>query len=167
MPALLEAGVYPATCVGAVHARIDTWYKDEMSNESLERPAPIMSRDAIFFWEGAKQDELRVQRCNACGCLHHPPRPMCSECLATDMGYSVMGGRGKVYSWIKPVHPPMPMFGPDLIVALVNLDEGPRIMTNLQGIDFYEISRDMPVEVFFEPTQGGYKVPQFRPVRGG
>lgn len=136
-----------------------------MSEQEPTRPAPTVRRDAIFFWEGAKQEELRIQQCNACGVLHHPPRPMCNECHALDMGYRVMSGRGRVYSWIQPVHPPLPMFDEDLVVALVNLDEGPRIMSNIKGIAFEDITADMPVEVFFEPAQDGFKVPQFRPVR--
>jgi uncharacterized OB-fold protein len=124
-----------------------------------------MTRDSLFFWEGAKQDELRIQQCNACKALHHPPRPMCNECLATDMGHRVMSGRGKVYSWIKPVHPPMPMFEAGYVVALVNLEEGPRLMSNICEIPFEDITNEMPVEVFFVPVQGGYKVPQFRPAR--
>ena len=134
-------------------------------SEEPTRPAPTVRRDAVFFWEGAKRDELRIQRCNACGTLHHPPRPMCNACHATDMGHRVMSGRGKVYSWIKPVYPPMPMFDEGLVVALVNLDEGPRIMSNIREIAFEDITRDMPVEVFFEPVKDGFKVPQFRPVR--
>jgi uncharacterized OB-fold protein len=124
-----------------------------------------MTRDSLFFWEGAKQDELRIQQCNACKALHHPPRPMCNECLATDMGHRVMSGRGKVYSWIKPVHPPMPMFEAGYVVALVNLEEGPRLMSNICEIPSEDITNEMPVEVFFVPVQGGYKVPQFRPAR--
>ena len=135
-----------------------------MSDEPT-RPAPAMTRDSLFFWEGAKQDELRIQQCNACKALHHPPRPMCNECLATDMGHRVMSGRGKVYSWIKPVHPPMPMFEAGYVVALVNLEEGPRLMSNICEIPFEDITNEMPVEVFFVPVQGGYKVPQFRPAR--
>ena len=136
-----------------------------MSDPEPTRPAPTVSRDSLFFWEGTKRDELRIQQCNACKALHHPPRPMCNECHATDMGHRVMSGHGVVYSWIKPVHPPMPMFEPGLVVALVNLDEGPRLMTNICEIDFEDITNEMPVEVFFEPVQGGHKVPQFRPAR--
>lgn len=136
-----------------------------MSQNEPKRPAPSIRRDSLFFWEGAKQEELRIQQCNACGTLHHPPRPMCNECHATNMSHQVMSGRGKVYSWIKPVHPPMPMFDEGMVVALVNLDEGPRIMSNIREVDFANITKDMEVEVFFEPVQGGFKVPQFRPMK--
>ena len=135
-----------------------------MSDEPT-RPAPAISRDSAFFWEGANEEELRIQQCNACKALHHPPRPMCNECLAIDMGYAIMSGKGKVYSWIKPVHPPMPMFEPGYVVALVNLEEGPRLMSNICEIPFEDITSEMPVEVFFVPAQGGQKVPQFRPAR--
>ena len=137
-----------------------------MSQPQPTRPAPSVMRDAIFFWEGAKQGELRIQQCNACGVLHHPPRPMCNECHALDMGHQVMSGRGKVYSWIKPVHPPMPMFEEGMVVALIDLDEGPRFMSNVREIAFEDITKNMAVEVFFEPAQDGFMIPQFRPVQG-
>ena len=136
-----------------------------MSQDPIARPAPTVSRDAAFFWEGAKQSELRIQSCNACGELHHPPRPMCNACLATDMGYQVMSGRGTVYSWIKPVHPPLPMFDEGFIVTLVDLEEGPRLMSNLCEIEFEDVRKGMAVEVFFVPAQDGFMLPQFRPVR--
>ena len=91
---------------------------------------------------------------------------MCNECHAIDMGYEVVSGRGRVYSWIKPVYPPLPMFEEGMVVALIELDEGPRFMSNIREIPFDAITRDMEVEVFYEPAKDGFMIPQFRPVQG-
>lgn len=135
-----------------------------MSDDKQLRPAPIRKRDNAFFWDGARQEELRVQQCNSCGHLQHPPGPMCPQCLGVDMGYGVLSGKGKVYSWIIPRYPQVPMFEEGLIVALVNMDEGVRLLSNLCGIAPHDIVADMEVEAFFVDAQDGEKIPQFRPV---
>lgn len=134
--------------------------------EAPLRPAPNVDRDNAFFWEGARMGELRVQECRPCGRLHHPPVPMCPDCLATDMGHRVVSGRATVYSFIKPVYPPLPMFGEDLIVALVDLEEGPRLITNLRGVALEDVTPGMPVEVDFEDAADDHRVPVFRPAAG-
>ena len=138
-----------------------------MSDKATLRPAPIRKRDNNFFWDGAILEELRIQKCNCCGELHHPPGPMCPECLETDMSYEVSQGRGKVYSWIIPRYPELPMFGSNLIVALIDMEEGVRILSNLCDVSIEAIHQGMEVELFFAETQGGGKVPQFRPVAAG
>ncbi|TDG11312.1 nucleic acid-binding protein [Seongchinamella unica] len=129
------------------------------------RPAPIRNRDNAFFWDGAIQQELRIQRCNNCGQMQHPPGPMCPGCLGTDMGYTIASGQGQLYSWIIPRYPAVPMFEEGFIVALVNLKEGVRVLSNLCGIEPEEITSGMEVDVFFADTQEQGKVPQFRPRR--
>ena len=105
-----------------------------MATTSSLRPAPTVTRDSEFFWEAAKQQRLCVQKCNACGALQHPPRPMCPSCHAVDMGSQDLSGRGSVYSWTVPRYPPLPMFDEGLIVALIDLDEGVRLLSNIHGI---------------------------------
>ncbi|TXS95835.1 nucleic acid-binding protein [Parahaliea maris] len=134
-----------------------------MNNELPLRPAPIRKRDNLFFWDGAKLEELRIQKCNCCGKLQHPPGPMCPQCLETDMGYQVCVGRGRVYSWIIPRYPELPMFSSDLVVALIELEEGVRILSNICDVAHEDIRQGMEVELFFAATQDDGKVPQFRP----
>ena len=134
-----------------------------MSESEPKRPAPNIDRDNAFYWEAAAKGELHILACKPCGALHHPPVPMCPDCLATDMIPRRMSGRGTVYSWIKPVYPPLPMFDEGLVVALVDLEEGPRVITNLRDVEFDAIHQGMPVEVGFESTQGGHSIPIFRP----
>lgn len=134
-----------------------------MSNEQTLRPAPMRKRDNDFFWDGAKAQELRIQECNNCKQLQHPPVPMCPNCLTTDRGYRVVSGKGKVYSWIAPRYPATPNFEEGFIVALINLDEGVRIISNLCEVELDDIYTDMEVELFFVDAAEAEKVPQFRP----
>ena len=90
---------------------------------------------------------------------------MCPECRSVDWELQELSGRGRVYSWIVPVHPRLPMFAPGTIVALVDLGDGVRVVSNLCDVEPTEITADMPVEVFFIDLGEGRKLHQFRPLR--
>ena len=134
-----------------------------MSEPAL-RPAPWVTRDSSFFWEAAKREELVGQACAACGELRAPPRPMCPHCNSVESEARVLSGRGTVYTWVIPRYPVIPGFEGTNIVAVINLEEGIRIVSNLCEIDYDDVVADMSVEVYFEPTQEGFKIPLFRPV---
>lgn len=138
-----------------------------MGNQGQLRPAPLVTADAEFFWEAAKSESLRVQQCNSCQALQHPPGPMCPQCQSVDMGSAELSGRGQVYSWSVPRYPALPMFDEGLIVALVDLEEGVRLLSNIHGIAQEDIQQGMDVELFFVDAEGGYKIPQFRPQVAG
>lgn len=128
------------------------------------RPTPTPSRDSAFFWNGLKQNRLLAQACGECGRLRHPPRPMCPFCQSLEKEEVELSGRGRVHCWIQPVHPPLPMFEAGLLVALIELDEGIRLLSNVCGVTAAEMDNEMPVEVFFiEVGQDGEKLHQFRP----
>ena len=122
-----------------------------------------MTPDTVFFWDGAARGELLAQRCGGCGALHHPPRPMCPHCHSTERSAVTLSGRGTVYSWVVPRHPVLPIFEPDLVVALIELEEGIRLVSNVYGVPVAEMRNGIPVEVFFVPTAKGGAVPVFRP----
>ena len=124
---------------------------------------PIVTPDAQFFWDGADRGELLAQRCTGCSQFHHPPRPMCPDCFSVKQEEVKLSGRGTVYTWIRPHHPAPFGFSEPITVALIDLEEGIRLVSNLYGVAFEEIKAGLPVEVFFEPTKGGHKVPVFRP----
>lgn len=139
-----------------------------MSGEAtLPRPAPSGSRDSAFFWEGCQRGVLLGQRCPACDVFLHPPRPMCPHCQGLEKEYVELSGRGAIHAFMKPVHPPLPMFDEGYLCALVDLEEGIRVLSNVTGVTLDEIEVDMPVEVYFVETAGGGSVHQFRPVGGG
>ena len=94
---------------------------------------PVRNQDTDFFWEGTQQGELRVQKCNACGELRHPPGPVCPVCHAMDRGYVVASGRGTVFSFLVHHAPQMPGRELPLTIALVELVEGVRVVADVRG----------------------------------
>lgn len=128
------------------------------------RLAPSVTPDTQFFWDGAKERKLLIQRCTGCGALRHPPRPMCPSCNALGWDTVEASGRGTLYSFVMPQHPVFPFMEYPYIVALVELEEGTRIVTNLVGTTPEAVSIGMPVELTFEEFDGGLVLPQFTPV---
>jgi len=110
---------------------------------------PQMNRDTAFFWEGTQAGELRIQKCNACGELRHPPGPMCPVCHAADRGYVVASGKGTVFSFLVHHAPQLPGKELPSTLALIELEEGLRMVGEvLGGRDVIEIGS--PVQVVFE-----------------
>jgi uncharacterized OB-fold protein len=125
-----------------------------------------MSADTRFFWEGAKEHKLLLQRCGGCRSLRHPPRPMCPRCQSLDWDTIESSGRGVVYSFVMPRHPPLPWFDQPYVVALVELEEGTRFVSNLCHVDPADVRNGMRVEVFFEEFEpDGLVLPLFRPAQ--
>jgi uncharacterized OB-fold protein len=130
------------------------------------RLAPSTTADTQFFWDGVKEHRLLVQRCTGCGTLRHPPRPMCPACRSLEWDALEASGRAAVYSFVMPHHPPLPGFDDGYIVALVELEEGTRLVTNLVGVAPGDVTIGMPVEVRFEEFDGGLVLPLFGPAEG-
>lgn len=124
--------------------------------------APVPGRDDEFFWAGVAQDRLLARRCAGCSALQHPPSPMCPRCGSVSWEVTELAGTGSVYSWIVSRHPSQPD-SDARIVALIDLDEGIRMVGNLQGITVAEVAPGLRVQVSF-PNVGGVKLPQFSPV---
>lgn len=122
---------------------------------------PVRNRDTDFFWDGAAAGELRIQRCNACGELRHPPGPVCPACHATDRGYVVAGGRGTVHSFLTHHAPQLPGKELPLRLVLVDLEEGVRMVGELEGDD---VAVGDPVEVVFHRVGDDLTLANWRPV---
>lgn len=128
-----------------------------------QRSWPATNEDNSFFWDGAKEGELRIQECQSCGVLVHPPRPHCASCGSFDLGYKVASGRGKVYSHVTFHHPIIPPFEGPYSVAVVELAEGTRLISQVIGVDHSQVHIDLPVEVDFVEVEPGLTLPLFRP----
>jgi uncharacterized OB-fold protein len=122
---------------------------------------PAVGPDDAFFWEGAASGRLLLQRCADCGTICHPPLPMCPACQSLAHEPFEASGRGTVYSWIRSVHPNEPA-GEARIVAVVDLEEGARLVSNLCDVDAADVHTGLAVEVVFRDL-GGFVAPQFRP----
>jgi uncharacterized OB-fold protein len=127
------------------------------------RPRPAKSHDNAFFWDGVAAGELRIQRCTACRALRHPPGPMCPHCHSLDWDAVTASGRGHVFSFVVAHHPPVPPFSYPNAIALIELDEGTRLVSNLVGIDPAEISIGLRVRVEFTKVDDDLVLPLFRP----
>ena len=126
------------------------------------RPAPAIGRDNAYFWEGVEAGELRIQKCDGCGALRHPPAPLCDRCGSSDQGYVVASGRGSVYSHVTHHYPPLPGVARPHVVLLVELEEGVRVVSELSETGPVHVG--MPVQVAFTKVPGGALRPTFRPV---
>ena len=117
------------------------------------------------FWDGCKQGELRLQRCTSCSHTYFPPRPFCPKCAHREVSWVKASGKAKLYSYVIH-HRPAAGFTPPYSIAVVELDEGPRMMTNI--IDCPQtpeaLQLDMRVEVTFVPISDTISLPQFRPM---
>jgi uncharacterized OB-fold protein len=128
------------------------------------RPAPILTDDNRFFWDAARERRLVAQRCAACGRFRHPPRPMCPHCRSLDHDVIKLTGRGTVYSYAVLHHPQNPMFDYPVLAALVDLDEGIRLVSDLVEVEPGSVRIGMPVQARFAATADDMAVPVFQPV---
>lgn len=131
--------------------------------EGVERPAPILTDDNHFFWDAARDGRLVGQKCRGCGRLRHPPRPMCPHCHSLNFEMVNLSGAGEVYSYSILHHPQNPAFVYPVIAALIDLEEGIRVLSNLIDIDPADIVIGMPVTVDFRSTCHDAAVPVFKP----
>lgn len=120
-------------------------------------------RDNAPFWEGAAAGELRYVRCTACGRADFPAAPHCRFCLEYALGWQVSAGLGSVYSYTIVWRPVTPDFVTPYAPAVILLDEGYPMMTNLIGLDTDEVKIDLRVSVEFAALAGGQTLPYFRP----
>lgn len=126
------------------------------------RLAPSMSPDTEFFWDGVRERRLLVQRCDGCGGLRHPPRPMCPTCHSLSWTAIESSGKGTILSAVVMRHPSYPWFETDPIVVLVELEEGWRLVSNLVESEAGAIGAT--VEVVYEDFEGDLTLPLFRVV---
>ena len=127
--------------------------------------APVPTPETQEFWDHCADDELWLQRCRPCGTFYFFPRPVCPDCRSTDVEWTRVSGRATLYSYVLNGRP-APGFEDraPYAIAVVTLEEGPRMMTNVVGIPNTkdDLVLDMPLEVRFE-DRGEQRVPVFAP----
>ncbi len=130
----------------------------------VPRPRPAINLDNAFWFDAAREHRLVVQRCLACKTLRHPPGPACPECQSFDWDTVEASGRGTLYSFVVAHHPRHPAFDHPLLIAVVELDEGTRLITNLTGVTADDLTIGMPLEVEWLDADPELTLPVFRPV---
>jgi uncharacterized protein len=126
------------------------------------KPQPKPTAESARFWEAAKAHKLLLPRCNACGRFWFPPSQRCAHCLSTDFDWQEASGRGRIYSFVVFHRVYHPAFESDVpyAVAIVELDEGPRLLANIVGTPPDDVRCDAHVRVIFE-DRGEVTIPQF------
>ncbi|MBI4233857.1 MAG: Zn-ribbon domain-containing OB-fold protein [Chloroflexi bacterium] len=131
------------------------------------RPSPVPQPESDFYWQKCKEHELWVRRCKECQRTYFYPRDICPNCFSRNTEWSKTSGKGKLYSYAIAHRAPMPAFQAmtPYVIALVELEGGARMPTNLIGVepDPAKIRCDMPVEVVFEDVDEKISLPKFRP----
>ena len=133
---------------------------------NMQRFVPQPTPETQHYWDGTKQGELRLQRCDDCAHVYFPPRPFCPKCTCRNVSVFVASGKASLWSYVIH-HRPMPGFTPPYAIAVVQLAEGPRMMSNiLESEQTPEaLQLDMPLEVTFEAISDDITLTQFRPAR--
>ena len=131
------------------------------------KPLPDIADERMRpYWEAVKRHELRMQRCPACGHVRFPPAKFCPECLEENDAWAPLSGRGTVWSFGIYEHVFHRAFAGDIPynVALVELAEGPRLITTIVGIPNESITIGMPVEAVYDDVTDEVTLLKFRPV---
>ena len=132
----------------------------------MSKPLPQPNVVTERFWSSCKAGHFEFQTCGKCGHHQFPPRLACTACHGGQLDWRQASGRGNVYSFTVVHRAPLDSFKASVpyVIAIVELEEGVRAMMNVRGIDPRSVCIGMPVEIFFEPTEGGeYPLPQARP----
>lgn len=128
------------------------------------KPLPRSTLDSREFWEGCKRHELVIQRCKDCGTYRHYPRAMCSNCNSTNIEWAKVSGKGSVYTYTVAYPPVHPAFADEVpyAIAIVELEEGVRMVTNVVDCKPEDIYIGMSVEVVFDEVTDQVTLPRFR-----
>ncbi|MEU2389170.1 OB-fold domain-containing protein [Streptomyces sp. NPDC007369] len=130
--------------------------------ERPRRPRPVVNRDNQGFWDGVRDHKLLIQRCTSCAALRFPWLPGCNACAGLDWDTVEACGEATVFSFVVMHHPPFPAFDPPYAVALVELAEGVRMITNITGVPYGAVRIGMPVRLEFLRVDEDLELPVFR-----
>jgi uncharacterized OB-fold protein len=134
-----------------------------MSDSSAQIPLPRPTPLSKPHWDGCREGVLRVQRCGDCDAFVFIPKPVCGGCLGTNLRWVESSGRGTLYSYSIVHRPQQPTFEVPYTVAIVELEEGWHMLTNLLGVGPDDIEIGMSLEVSFERKSDEITLPYFRP----
>lgn len=130
------------------------------------KPLPQPSRWTKKYWEGAKDHKLLIQKCSACGNYMFYPRLYCVHCFSEHIEWVEASGKGKIYSYTVTLSNPVSTFMEDLpfTIAIIELDEGVRMLSHVVNCDHGKLKCDMRVEVVFEDITEKFSLPKFQPL---
>jgi uncharacterized OB-fold protein len=130
-----------------------------------KKPIPVPSAEAQPYWDGLRDRKLLMPRCDACGKYWFPPSLLCPHCNATKWTWASTSGHGRIFSYVVYHRVYHPGFADEVpyAVAVIELDEGPRMISNVLGIAPDKLACDMRVEVVYQPITETITLPKFKP----
>jgi uncharacterized OB-fold protein len=125
---------------------------------------PTTDLETQPFWDGLKEGKFLLSHCNSCGTDYYYPRPFCPSCWSDDVSWKEASGKGRIYTYSVVHVNDLPPFNERVpyVAAIVELDEGPRLMTNIEGVPFDELAADLPVVVEYKAISDDVTIPVFR-----
>lgn len=136
-----------------------------MAEQTRRTDLPTIEPESRPYWDAAAQGRLLIGSCRACGAVHHYPRPFCPSCWSDDVEPAEASGSATLYTWstvhvndLAPFDERLPY-----VAAVVELAEGPRMMTNIVDVDPDDLEIGMALEVAFRPITAEISAPVFRP----
>ena len=136
---------------------------------AYEKPLPVINEDNAPYWEYAREHQLRMQKCANCGHIRFPVSIVCPRCHSLETEWTRLSGKGKVYSYVIYHQAYHPAYKDDIpyVVAIIQLDEGPRMESNITDCRMEDLRVGMPVELYFDDVTEDVSLPKFRPAEGG
>lgn len=130
------------------------------------KPLPVESVETKPYWDACREERLIIQRCSKCGSRQFPYRAFCSQCWSVELAAVDSPGTGSVWTYTVIRRSKAPGFAADVpyTVALVELDEGVKLLTNIVNCSPDDVAIGMRVRVTFVDTNVGWKVPVFEPI---
>jgi uncharacterized OB-fold protein len=136
-----------------------------MAQSQYQKPLPAITSLNQPYWDGLRKRELQLPKCDACATVCYPPAPLCPKCWSRKFTWTRLSGRGRVSSWVVFHQSYFRGFEADVPynVAEVELDEGPRLLTNLVEVSNAAIRTNMPVEIVFDDVTQEVTLAKFKP----
>jgi uncharacterized protein len=130
---------------------------------TLPAPSPLVNAETKRFWDATREGRLLLTRCAGCATVIWYPRAFCPECQSFDVEWFEASGRGTIYSYTFNRRGQGDYRDLEYVLAYVELEEGPRVLTNIVDCGVEQVAVGQSVEVVFHPTQAGPALPRFRP----
>jgi uncharacterized protein len=130
------------------------------------KPIPEIDIDNAEYWQSCREHAMKLQHCLQCGYWRFYPGPICHRCGSFDTEWAPVSGRGTIYTRSVVYRPASPAFMDDVpyVYAIVELEEGPMLPTNIVGIDPEAVEIGMAVELTYDDITDEVTLPKFRPV---
>ena len=136
----------------------------DTASKTLPAPPPMINVETKTFWDATAEGKLLLPRCNACDVIIWYPKLFCAECSSFDISWFEASGKGTIYSYTVNRRGQGDYRDLAYVVAYVELEEGPRVLTNIVDCDVDNVAVGQAVQVVFHPTSNGAALPRFKPM---